>query len=713
MLQTSDLGTPPAVPPSDIAKFFRRNQTLDFSAFSTSQFACHFALSAFEAHEVLNRFCDDGLLTFLSAAEGMETWSVSRDGRHVFSERAHRLTKQQLEDIKSALLSVVSLVASAGAMEVSLGGRPVLGKPNGKLLVGVKLSHEPFTHPADELIANQIGETLTKAVPEAKCGILLFDRLVPARLKQRLVLSGNPSLQMVDTPETELDIDEVQQDARHAAYLASKGLGSEHYVSWLLAFRYRIPDSLVYSFGTERESACLPVSCRRSPVRLSKTLEEAPDSGLSDVWLKRMRKVVTAYYPHPRVFEIVAEADYSASTRQLDAYCQKLPDEDFRVLELFDHSREDLKLILLQAIQAHREVLVRERARQQEKKAHKPPADIRYYALFDTLNFKSPQLAGFVRQPASNHASLKQLYTSWELVLRQFPETPGAYLASAGFDEGVLFLDRREATAEEIFAFDLVCKSAKKTLKSLVVINGHAFSILTRYSFALSDLGPLPTALSTAQLGRPMQPRLLRGRNWRDRGRDLFPVIEQAPAAFRQVLENNIVDIENVSMDDFARHAALKPCINPVVLATGLLDDWEFSTGKNSWRAVFNAHSWGTSLESTGSKLKVCIWLDNHSHEQQLAPTSPGGVPYQGYLSSLLSFMDKVAQLKDMDVDASWETALKRTNSEDATQGRFAWLVGLIDELLNGWSLRISEFLDSDLTSWPSLCLETETDRPS
>lgn len=167
-------------------------------------------------------------------------------------------------------------------------------------------------------------------------------------------------------------------------------------------------------------------------------------------------------------------------------------------------------------------------------------------------------------------------------------------------------------------------------------------------------------------------------------------------------------------MDDFARHAALKPCIDPVVLATGLLEDWAFSTGKNSWHAVFDAKSWGVSLESTGQKLKVRIRLDNDTHEQQLAPhTRPGGLAgYQGYLSSLLSFMDKVAQLRDMDVDASWESWRKRTNAEATTQGRFAWLVGLVDDLLSGWSLRISEFLNSNATSWPSLCLEPETNQP-
>ena len=709
MLPTDDLGTPVLVTPSEMARFLRRDYGIP-QPFSTAAFAAYFGLTVIEAQEMLNQFAGEGLLTFLEIRSGMETWVISREGRAVFQERARRLKKDEVAALKKAIASLAPILLGKGVVEVSIAGRPVLGKPNGMLLVGLRLSHEPFSHPGDSVLLTQVCGALLTAVDDAPINVFLFFRALPGRLKQRVVLAQAPSLVAGEEPP-EVDEEETQQDRSRTEFLRENGCSDP--VMSVLSSDMPLPLARMLAFTGD--DMRYPVLCRKSPVNLSQRPPVEPESWESEYWYEKL----SSRYPRGAVpVELIAQAEYFNAIGKLDSFCNKLtPDDFFRLGAFLSLTRENLKPFMLQALRARRDAIRQARATTQERKAKKrPPTENAYYAVFDTLSEDRPVLVGFVRQPSSNAGNIHRVAEYWGRTVTRRPQTASAYLASNGFPDGTLLLDRRLATEAEIGAFDQLSKRVKRALKSVIILRGQACTFPDRFGYELSELGPAPAVLAKAELNRPVQPRLMMGRLWPEERaeRKLFDVVYEAPPAIRERLASNLVDIEAVDMLDFARKAALKPCIEPVVLASGLADIWSFSTSRNTWKADYISERWGVSLSSSEVRLDIRLWLDNRTHQQQLAPYEPAHstMAYRGYLVSLYSFMKRVHQLQNMDVDASWTNFRKEAELQDSEQARFSWFVELVDSLLTNHSFNMNALRFDSHTSWPELYVAT-TEAPA
>jgi hypothetical protein len=693
-----------------MSRFLRRDYCQSAS-FTTPQFAAYFALTIVDAHDVLEGFVADGVLTFVETDSLVETWAVSREGRYVFQERARRLKKEEVVTLKQAIVSVAPILAKSGAIEISIAGRPVMGKPNGTFIVGIRIGHAPFSAQTDEVLLNVASETLLEAVPDAPINVMLFHLEVPRRLEHRItVFQSKCGLDDIATA-LRVDADERAYDMTLASFLKAKRCGND----FMSMFHSGLPLGLRSMLAQNVEDAHYLAACRPSPVKLKKTLDVEPRNWEAKDWYEKLTQDDSMVAVH----EVVARAEYFDATGQLERFNDTLTDEDIfklGVLDVYLPPTEELPCLLEQAVRARRMVIRQKQATKKEKSGDekRPPGQNSYYAFFDTISGPRPLLVGFVRQPASNSANIKLMERYWGLHVSRAPGSAAAYLASHGFMDGVLFLDRRPATAAEIVAYDSIGRHAKRALKTLMIVKGQACSPLSRYSkytLELSELGPAPPALAQAELGRRVQPRLLFGKLWRleSSGVQLFDIVRDAPKVLRESLGRNLVELDSVDMLDFARKASLEPCIDPVVIATALGESWKFSTQKQKWQAVINAERWSVELLSTEATLHIQIQLDKHVHAQRLAPYQPEGRwgylarPYQGNLSSLIVFMERIQDLVHMDVAASWAADRQRRGLPENSESLFAWFIGLVNSMLNGWTLRITEYDCAYHVDWPTL----------
>lgn len=712
MQQPENMPAPPKVIPSDMARFLFR-EFWRAGPFSTSAFASHFELTIIEAHDMLNDFVAEGLLTFVTIESGMEMWHVTRDGRYVFAQRARRLRKDQVEMMKQAVISLAPVLIGLGALEVSLAGRPVVGKPNGALLVGIQLSHEPYSDPEDEVLQNMACEALLELVTEAPINVMLFHCAVPRRLARRLIMARAPSTIETAVPEV-LDEYEAEYDGARAAFLQTKRCSDE----LISLFHAGMSAPLRSMFSNTAEDRHYPVTCRPSEVQLTWVEDVSPDSLDAENFLEWLEERDSSPV---LALEVVARAEYFQAIGQFDKFCSELTNDDLRGFRWhYLSNRLEPAVVMEQAIRARRNRMRAARTAAQQIKAVKsPPTENSYYALFDTISGHTPVLAGFVRQPSTNSGNLKQFEKYWARAVPRPPGSAAAYLESKNFGDGWLLLDRRLATAAEISAFDKVGKRAKRSLKLLVIVRGQACSLLTRYSqhtLDLSELGPAPAVLLKAELGRPVQPRLCFKKLWTLEHTNvaLFDVVRDAPPGIRQILNESLVAVDSVEMFDFARKASLTPCIDPVVLASGLTDAWTFTTQKNTWKAETGTERWSADFTGTEVALDITIRLDGVELRQRLAPHVDerySAIPYSGYLSSLLSFMEQIQSLHAVDIDARWAAECERWSKDDNVHDidLFSWFVGIFNSMLHGFGWRISRYDVEYRLSWPYIQVESET----
>jgi hypothetical protein len=196
------------VAPSEIKQFMRVRRCLRRS-FTTTEFAAHFEVSPTQAREVLNEYAADGLMTFVDRTQDGETWAASRDGQYVFSPIARQFLKRDINRLKEALKNLEDLAEDV--LEISLGGRPVLGKRHGKVVIGVRFGHEPYTRREHELVVSMLAERGYKAFASHRFAVLPFHDKMPGRLKERLVLTGQHVGEIHRTPHERLDAEEQHQ----------------------------------------------------------------------------------------------------------------------------------------------------------------------------------------------------------------------------------------------------------------------------------------------------------------------------------------------------------------------------------------------------------------------------------------------------------------------------------------------------------------------
>lgn len=644
--------TLPTVTPSEVARFWASKWTRRPN-FTTPEFAGQFGLSTREAQAVILGYVDEGLLSYAGLEQGIESWQLSREGYAVLRPRAKRLTKKDVAQAKAVLASL----PLAQGLELSLGGRPVFGKPNGTLLIGVRLRRVPYAETADGGLFSQIYEALRPSGLQSYCTIFLFDELVPHRLRHRHILQ-NDSWVYAECEPHKLDFEEKVHIARFSEFVKSKGVV---YSPELLGMSFKVipgmPTGSGFYVENFHESAKLPVECRRSDVVVRGSTAQRVEACATEWAFQYELERASSYYGGPDT-EKLAELDYAVTTGSFDEYCATI--EDLHVFGLSNFDKSDLQFQLLAVLERWRRDIRKYRTRYDEQKKEKrPPAEFRYEAVFDCLNFEPPWLVGFIRVPRATEAGWTALCDLWDSLLRRSSGTAGRAISDEGWCAGALSLFRRAATEAEIAAFDALSKQAEATLKAVFFGDDECLGLPVKQRYTQLKLGRAPTVLAKAPPPSPVIPKILRGSTWQLRRSTgaIFDAFMKLDSTRLTLVRNRLIDSEKVLMSDFVQRAAVPRGTDPgpVVLATGLRDAWSFSVSDRGWSATLDAVEWCVKLESLERQLFLEMSLEGLSRRVSLSSKIKTRKPSETeYLSALLAFMDKLKSVSDVGY-ANWE----------------------------------------------------------
>lgn len=714
MYQFASLGTPPPTPPSAIAQFLAVEHTRRES-FKTTEFAAYFSLTIREAQSVLNQYVEDGLLTYVGLKDGIESWARSRNGRQAIGlgNVGPRLARKDLGVVKKALHDVDASLKDFGVTEICVGGLPAFGKLYGPLIIGVRLAHEPFTQLADEQTLVKVFNALPPKLRASTYSILLFGATIPERLQRRIILTGPDTGSEVTASRSELDLAEVSHRRGWDIFLKTKGRGG---IEFLERYSYfegveGLPYELLKSIREDFAASDAAIQCEKSPVHFEVETGEylarlAPDfSYLLSFWNNQAR---FEWARNECPAEFFAAAEYLIETGQFERRRPPKLSEGsgWNWGALQQGSMSDRRENIQACLQLRRDWMAKERTVYSAKKSRKTVAQIDYYAVFDCLNFQEPYLVGFVRQAASNAGSFRKLEDWWRIVLRGASSSPAHELSKAGFNSSYLSLFVRPATAEEVLAYDGICKSVGATLRYITCTQKRGQGLRAHQRYEAEDVGEVPLVLAAAKASEPMLPKLLMGRAWRSNsGTRLFDFIPTMAPLNRERVASLIINLQDVSMAEFAERASASACTDPVVLASDLTDAWQFSAQGARWSATLKGESWSVELESKSDILSITIELAGCFHRQQLSPyASDFGTAYKGYLSSLYPFMREVPILHYADLENYFT---KRAEAEKkltpTKEDRLAWFVLAVGDYFSGG---LFDWDSRDGTAWPRLSVE-------
>jgi hypothetical protein len=637
----------PRVPPSEVARFWRSDDHRD--RFTTPQFSAYFGLTVHEARAVLHEYVHEGLLSFSGLDKGVESWLPSRDGQTVFRYGAKKLTKKEVAQIK-AVLEGLDLSTE---LELSIGGRPAFGRPNGRLLVGVQVRGVPYDNANDGLVFSKIYEALDSIGLRSHCTIFIFNESVPYRLRHRLVLRGSLWENAV-TKVQALDLDEKEHFERFKKFIKSKGIDyhkPDRDLGFGFSFKFipGMPPGCAYYVEDLEKSVQFPAVCRQSDVKyLANTA--ALIRANSDNWEFEYELTRDSrYHGYPVHLLALAELDYAITTGTFQEYVDAI--DDISKFGLTFADKTNLPFQLLAALERWRRDVRASRARRDEQKKEKrPPAEFRYEAVFDYLNFKVPLLVGFMRNPRSTDAGWTELCRIWDSLLRRIDGSAGQVISKAGWCAGSFSLYRRAATEEEISAYNALSKKANATLKALFINLDTCIGFPAKQRFTQLELGPVPVVLASSRPPSPVIPKIIFGRSWQS-GRDrstLFEHFEKTGGDYAWVRER-LIDAEAVLMRDFAHRSATTQGKDPMVLASGLSDAWQFDATTTGWSATIDAGEWAVRLETEERQLFLEMLVEGASHRVPLTPKIRKRQPDETeYLSALLAFMDKLRSVKEV-----------------------------------------------------------------
>lgn len=686
MIPTCDLPQPAATPPSAIASFLHVLEPYfahGATTFTTIDFIGRFLMTAVEGHQRLNELAADGLITPVPG-QAVETWQLTRDGLYVLGPNRKRVTKKLLADVKACLASIGPELLRQGAVELSIGGRPVAGKPNGLVFVGLRLKNTPLAGDADEGLLQQLCAALDAAVGSGCYAPMLFADKVPLRMRDRVVVLENEAAARLAHGAEVTDETEAEQSR------------------WRTQFRKKHGVTDRYDFYTVQHG--LPWGLLNALAHLARA-DELPLSSVQSAWAPDDGAVLALCKEHADTFsasdrwdwpaELLGRLEYRAATNTLQKYLDELerngpPEKEYYILHtLLERGRwAGLKCTAAHALQYYRTQLAEARAASARRVK---PKNAPYFLLFfDTLNFPTPRLIGFVRQPAGHNAHVDALVDKWDTIAGGLEPTPSGWLTDNGFRGGSLALDVRAATPDEEAAFHELCKREGNTFRYLLFLPNHRMACRKsdRLEYTHVELAT-PPIFRTASLGRPIYPRLLAAMaDWGNP--TLRDVMRAAPPEFRDTLAKNIVFVDDVSMSRFARHASLKPCIDAVVLASELLDAWTFSsTGAGTWTARAGAESWGVVLTGERDRLSLTVSYGALTETYQLAPSgrpASAGAPYDDTLRALIGLLSKVRTFCKIGLDHVWEGyRMPADLGDDKEQHQFLALE--LSDALNGGRL--------------------------
>lgn len=635
MTPSCDLPQAPATPPSAISSFLHVQEPRCFDGalqFTTRDFISRFLMTAVEGHERLNELAEDGLVANIPGMD-VETWQLTRDGAFVLKPNRKRVTKKLIASAEACLKSMSPELLRQGVVEISMGGRPIAGKPNGQILVGIRLAQSPLSTVADGLLL-QLCAALDTAVGAEVYAPMLFSEKIPLRLRDRTVIAAR-----ADLPELVLDGDELEQAAWVARFSAVHDVDFDSVFSTA-----EIPYGLF----------CY--------IRFARQIADLPFQGVTSQVMVKDEDVLSycEHYSEPPSQQQISwdswEAklygwlEYHAATKSLPQFVASMaatvewPDPSFHLIQQF----RDITLGYVSAEDAIAQALVDYRAhirdtRESKSRRVKPTFKLEHLLFFDTLNFESPCLVGFVRQPGGHNAYVTGVIKWWHEVLAELPNVPISKFADR-FNIGMLSLDVRAATAAEVAAFESVCKREETLFGYWLFAPGNRMLGQTvKHRRQLVELDT-PAVFLSSTLGRAIQPRLLEPDDFGQKP-SLREAIRSAPVNLREQLLKNVAFLDDVLMVPFARHAALKPCIDPLVLSSDLLDAWTFvaEPASEAWSARTGGSDWMVVIQARGGNLDLVIGYRSITETYPLARvgrTVDSNSPYDGNLGEIVGLFE-------------------------------------------------------------------------
>jgi hypothetical protein len=644
------------------------------TTFTTIDFIGRFSMTAVEGHRRLNELAKDGLVASVPG-RAVETWHLTRDGAYVLSPDRKRVTKKFIADIQACLKAIGPELLEQGAVELSIGGRPMAGKPNGQVLVGLRLKNVPFASPSDDSILRQLCAALDAAVSTDGYAAMLFYDKVPFRLRDRTVIvAHSAAVSGLRTGDELIDEDEREQLAWHARFRALHGLSD--------------------GFSLYHYQAGLPWGLLNA-LEVARFAEDLPLHGAASTWAPDDSAIVMLDEFHADTFDkdyrrwddwptnLFATLECRAATNSLHAFFKEIQSEQltansfYRMQPLLDLARWDgeFERAAAHALRHYRAQLAESRAATAARV--KPKLEPLYLTFFDTLNFGPPRVIGFARQPAGHNAHVDGLVDQWNTVLRTLDGAASACLKDNGFNAGGLSLDVRAATPEEVAVFHEACKRQGTSFRYWLFLPGDRMACqkAARGEYKHLELDT-PQIFREATLGRCVHPRLLSPPRFFEQ-HTLKDIVRAAEPVIRAALEQNIVFVDEVSMTEFARNASLQPCVDSVVLSSNVLDVWKFSASQNGdWTARATGESWSVQITTDSGDVEMTLAYGEHSDSYGLAPMvaeSDRGHPYDNTLGALLGLLSTVRGLGQISLPQVWAEKVPQMVNADDKQ-KFKWL---------------------------------------
>lgn len=696
------VGVPPAVPLSELIRYLNTHNRPE--RFTTPSLAAHLHLTAQEAQDTLNRYADEGLVAYAGEPDGIESWTTTREGQRVLLHHKTRWTKKSLS---AALAALSAESADFPITEISVSGRALAGAANGTLVVGLRLARAPYSDEGDlAAIRRMLGVIEVAAARPGSVAILLFHATVPHRLRHRQVLVGADAGATLSTDDAQVDHDESAYRAAVNALIKSLKPVPAPEVSDEDEWAFIIPSlryhdhpalhGLQTHFYYESLDKSFPMEGCRSPLRLlHDTRHELAASLTNFEWLSNhLRKTYWARWDYSDARSMLALADYHLARGTFPAFVSSIEDDCFDRLSLRRMDSSERQQEILARLYLHYETIA---ARRQQTKPvrSKSPGPVHYYAVFDCLNGVSPLLVAFVRQPLSHRANVNEVEDFWHGVLHNLGETIGGALQKAGLNGVGLSLRYRQATDIEKAAFDTVSAQLGGTVK-FILSNGKAR--LARDRFTYIDVEAMPPELEKATWNEGPITQLVNGSRWQSRrsGHTMFDIIQKLSEPHRSRAQARLLDTDNVAMRDFAASASNPSTTDPVVIASGLLEGWQFAVDGARWTGSLVADDWSAKLQGDRNKLTLLLFVGDQEHTAQLAPLESKhrfDTPYRGRLSSLYKLMTYLMVLQQKGIE---QFNAQYGDGDEATH-TIAWYLELVDRILHSFG----PFDSGSSTSWP------------
>lgn len=697
-----EVGVTPAVPPSELIRYLNTHNRPE--RFTTPSLAAHLHLTVQEAQDTLNRYADEGLVAYAGEPDGIESWGTTQEGQRVLLHHKTRWTKKSLS---AALAALSAESADFPITEISVSGRALAGAANGTLVVGLRLARAPYSDEGDlAAIRRMLGVIEVAAARPGSVAILLFHATVPHRLRHRQVLVGDDAGATLSTDDAQLDHDESAYRAAVNALIKSlkpvpapEVPDEDEWAFIIPSLRYHEHPALrglQTHFYYESLDKSFPMEGCRSPLKLlHDTRHELVAALPTFEWLSEyLRDRGWDRWDYSEARSLLALADYHLARGTFPAFVSSIEEDRFDGMSFRRWDVSERPQEILARLYLHYQTIA---ARRQPAKAGKtkPPGPVHYYAVFDCLNGVSPLLVAFVRQPLSHSANVNGVEDFWHGVLHKMSETIGGALQEAGLNGVGLSLRYRQATDIEKTAFDAVSAQLGGKVK-YILSNGKAQ--LARERFTYVDVEAMPPELEKATWDEGGIAQLINGSRWRSRhsGQTMFDVIQKLSEPHRSRAQARLLDIDKVAMRDFAASASNPSTSDPVVLASGLLDGWQFTVDGSRWTASLVANDWSAKLQGDRNKLTLLLLVGGHEHIAQLAPFKSSHsfhTPYGGRLSSVYKLMTYLMVLQQEGIE---QFNAQYGDGDEAAQ-TIEWYLELVDRILHSYR----PFDSGSHTSWP------------